>query len=162
MFLKYSIQIILLTILLLPVSKGLGQQAKIKIVDSSACALFPKGEKISNANFTGTVYLKMLVEADSLNATAIGSVTFEPAARTKWHYHPAGQILMALEGVGYYQEKGQSKKLLRKGDVVKCPPNVPHWHGASADSNFVQVAVTNNSNGPTVWMSAVTEDEYNQ
>lgn len=122
--------------------------------------LFPQGEKITNNNFTGTAYLKMLIEADSINPTAVGNVTFEPGARTKWHLHPGGQILLVTDGVGYYQEKGQSKKILRKGDVVKCPPNTPHWHGASADTAFVQVAVTNNHLGATVWLEAVSDEEY--
>lgn len=122
--------------------------------------VFPKGEKIDNDNFTGAAYLHMLVTSDSLNPTHVGNVTFEPGARTNWHYHPGGQILLATGGVGYYQEKGQPKKILRKGDAVKCPPNVPHWHGASADSAFIQVAITNNANGPTVWLEAVTDEEY--
>lgn len=125
-------------------------------------AVFPKGEKITNNNFTGTAYLQTLITADSLNPTAAGSVTFEPGARSKWHLHPAGQIILVIDGVGYYQEKDQPKKILRKGDAVKCPPNVPHWHGASKDTGFVQLAITNNHKGATVWMDAVTETEYNQ
>lgn len=133
---------------------------KAAVNNSNYELVFPKGEKITNDNFTGTAYLQMLIAADSLNPTAVGNVTFEPGARSKWHLHPAGQILLAINGVGYYQEKGQPKKILRKGDAVKCPPNVPHWHGASADTGFVQVAVTNNQNGATVWMEAVTDEEY--
>lgn len=123
--------------------------------------LFPQGEKITNDHFTGTVYLQKLMEADSLNQTSIGNVTFEPGARTKWHSHPAGQILLVTDGVGYYQEKGEAKLILRKGDVIKCPPNVIHWHGASKDQKFVQLAVTNTQNGAPVWLDAVTEKEYN-
>ena len=133
---------------------------KAAVSNSNYELVFPKGEKITNDNFTGTAYLQLLIAADSLNPTAVGNVTFEPGARSKWHLHPAGQILLAINGVGYYQEKGQPKKILRKGDAVKCPPNVPHWHGASADTGFVQVAVTNNQNGATVWMEAVTDEEY--
>lgn len=123
--------------------------------------VFPKGEKITNNNFTGTAYLKSLIESDSLNPTAVGNVTFEPGARSNWHLHPGGQILLVIDGVGYYQEKGQPKKILRKGDVVKCPPNVAHWHGASTDTGFVQVAITGREKGGTVWMHAVTDEEYN-
>ena len=54
--------------------------------------IFPQGEKIPNDNFTGTAYLQMLMEADSINPTTVGNVTFEPGARTKWHLHPGGQI----------------------------------------------------------------------
>lgn len=123
--------------------------------------VFSKGAKIINDNFTGTAYLQMLIDADSLNATSVGNVTFEPGARSNWHLHPAGQILLVTDGVGYYQEKGQPKKILRKGDAVKCPPNVPHWHGASADTAFVQLAITGRRNGPTEWLTPVTDEEYN-
>lgn len=122
--------------------------------------IFPKGNKINSANFKGTAYLQTLMEADSLNPTAVGNVTFEAGAHTRWHKHPGGQILLVTDGVGYYQEQGQSKKILRKGDVIKCPANVPHWHGASADVAFVQVAITNRHLGETVWLNEVTDDEY--
>lgn len=133
-----------------------------KVFSMDADSLFAKGEKINNANFIGTAYLKMLVTHDKDNPTAVGNVTFEPGARTRWHLHPAGQILLVTDGVGYYQEKGQLKRILRKGDVIKCPPNVEHWHGASADTYFVQVAVTNNDKGSAVWLHAVTEEEYHK
>jgi quercetin dioxygenase-like cupin family protein len=127
---------------------------------NSESIVFPKGRKITNDNFTGTVYLQPLIESDSANSNNVGSVSFEPGARSKWHLHPAGQILLAIDGVGYYQEKGQSKKILRKGDVIKCPPNVPHWHGASIDTAFVQVAITGREKGETLWLDSVSDDEY--
>lgn len=128
--------------------------------DAQTASIFPKGEKITNDNFIGNAWLYQAVQADSLNQTAVGSVTFEPGARTKWHLHPAGQILVAIGGIGYYQEQGSRKRILRKGDVVKCPPNVLHWHGASPDLPFIQIAITSSQNGPTVWQQAVSDDEY--
>ncbi|HEU4788654.1 MAG TPA: cupin domain-containing protein [Flavobacterium sp.] len=124
--------------------------------------IFTKGEKITNNNFIGTVWLNNLVQADSVNQNAVGSVTFEPGARTKWHSHPAGQIILALEGVGYYQEKGSQKIIVKKGDVVKCPANIPHWHGASSDTKFIQVAITGREKGETIWLEPVSDDEYRQ
>jgi quercetin dioxygenase-like cupin family protein len=135
-------------------------QVKRDNKESATNSLFPKGSKIVNNNFAGTAYLKNLMDADSLNPTSVGNVTFEPGARTKWHMHPGGQILLVTEGVGYYQEKGQAKKILRAGDVIKCPTNVAHWHGASVDTAFVQVAITNRHLGETIWLQEVTEDEY--
>ena len=129
-------------------------------VDSEQELIFPRGEKITNSNFVGTAWLTSLVTGDSTNDNAVGSVTFEPGARTNWHLHPDGQIILAIGGVGYYQEEGSPKKTLQKGDVVKCPPNVPHWHGASPDEEFVQIAITGRENGPTEWLRAVTEEEY--
>ncbi len=122
--------------------------------------LYPKGEKITNNNFVGNAWLTWLVQADSINENSVGSVTFAPGARTNWHLHPAGQIILATEGVGYYQEKGSLKKILRKGDVVKCPPHVPHWHGASPDEEFIQIAITGREAGSTEWLQTVSEAEY--
>lgn len=123
--------------------------------------IFDKGEKIDSPNFTGDVWLNNLVTADDENQNAVGSVTFASGARTSWHSHPAGQIILALDGVGYYQEKGKPVEIIRKGEVVKCPHNIPHWHGASPDSEFIQVAITGRENGPTVWLEPVTDEEYN-
>jgi 4-carboxymuconolactone decarboxylase len=122
--------------------------------------LFGTGQQINSPNFTGNAWLQSLITADSINNIQVGNVTFAPGARTSWHYHPAGQILLVTSGLGYYQEKGSPKRLLRKGDVVKCPPNTPHWHGASRDQEFIQVAITNGKNGPTVWLDPVTEEIY--
>lgn len=124
--------------------------------------IFPKGEKVTNNNFTGNVWLQMLGQDERTLNTGVGNVTFEPGARTKWHLHPGGQIILVTDGVGYYQEKGQPKKILHKGDVIKCPANVEHWHGASKDSYFVQVAVTDNKNGSVEWLQTVTEEEYHK
>jgi len=114
----------------------------------------------TNANFTGTAYLQMLLAADSLITTSVGNVTLEAGAGTKWHSHPAGQILLVTNGTGYYQDKGQPKKILYKGDVIKCPPNVIHWHGACEKSALSHVAVTDNKNGAPVWLEPVTDDTY--
>ena len=139
-----------------------GKEQNHHATEETTKPIFPKGKKITNNNFTGTAWLQSLVASDSTNSNSVGNVTFEPGARSKWHLHPAGQILLVTDGVGYYQEKGQLKKILRKGDVIKCPPNVPHWHGASADTAFVQVAITGREKGETVWLEAVTDEEYNK
>lgn len=130
--------------------------------ESNPELLFPKGNKITNNNFTGNVWLHPLIENDSINQNGVGSVTFEPGARTKWHLHPSGQILLAISGTGYYQEKGSPLRILQKGDAVKCPPNLPHWHGAAPHDHFVQVAITGREGGPVVWLDPVTDAEYNQ
>lgn len=142
--------------------KAQNQVARKVVTDPQGTGIFPKGDKITNDNFVGNAWLYQAVRTDSVNQTAVGSVTFEQGARTKWHFHPAGQILIATSGVGYYQEKGSPKRLLRKGDVVKCLPNVLHWHGASHDHHFIQIAITSSQNGPTVWMQQVSDEEYNK
>ena len=123
--------------------------------------IFPRGEQLGNSVFTGNAYLTSLITADEVNTNAAGVVTFEPGARTYWHQHPTGQIIIAISGTGFYQEKGSAKRVLRKGDTVKCPANTPHWHGASDTTAFVQIAITGRSEGPTEWFNQVTDNEYN-
>src|SRR5690242_9707127 len=77
-----------------------------KRIANNSDLIFAKGEKITNNNFTGNAWLQPMITADSLNFTQVGNVTFEPGARTKWHLHPGGQILLITGGTGYYQEKG--------------------------------------------------------
>jgi quercetin dioxygenase-like cupin family protein len=105
----------------------------------------------------------MFVNSDSLFNTSIGNVTFEPKARTNWHKHPGGQILLVTEGGGYYQEKGKPALRIQKGDVVKIPPGTEHWHGASPDSGLTHIAISlNTDKGEAVWLKPVTNEEYNQ
>jgi alkylhydroperoxidase/carboxymuconolactone decarboxylase family protein YurZ/quercetin dioxygenase-like cupin family protein len=124
--------------------------------------IFATGQKIDNDNFIGNAWLNQLIQSDSSNKIQVGSVTFEPGARTNWHLHPGGQILLITGGTGYYQEKGSAKRIIRKGDVVKCPPDLPHWHGASKDDELIQIAITNTHKGATIWLQPVTKEEYNK
>ena len=130
--------------------------------DSSA-SVFSKGEKITNGNFTGTVWLQMLVNTDTTFNINAGNVTFEPGARTNWHFHPGGQVLLVTSGKGRYQEQGKPIKEIQKGDVIQCAPNVIHWHGAAPNSELSHIAIgTNLHKGTAVWFEAVTEEEYNK
>lgn len=123
--------------------------------------IFPKGEKGSADLFTGNAYNIGLVAADSIFTTAVGNVYFEPGARSNWHSHPAGQILIITDGVGYHQIEGQPVEIIKKGSVVKCPPNVRHWHGASADVGLQQLyIVPNTEKGIVNWNEAVTDEQY--
>ena len=129
------------------------------IKDSTA--IFPKGQRAPTDNFTGIVWVQQLIESDSTFNIPVGYVTFEPGARSYRHSHPGGQVLLAMGGIGYYQEQGKPIQILRKGDAVKCPSNVPHWHGASPTVGFMQVAITPNApKGRVIWLQPVTDAEY--
>lgn len=124
-------------------------------------AIFPQGEKGSKDLFTGNAYNIGLVDADSTFTTAVGNVYFEPGARSNWHSHPAGQILIITDEIGYHQIEGQPIEIIKKGSVVKCPPNVRHWHGASADVGIQQLyIVPNTEKGIVDWNEAVTDEQY--
>jgi len=126
-------------------------------------SIFPQGDKLSNEYFTGNAWLFLLLAKDKNNEFALGSVTFEPGARTHWHTHPKGQVLIVTGGEGFYQEKNQPARSLKKGEVVNIPENTAHWHGAAAGSRFVHIAITNyKDDANVVWLNPVTEEEYNK
>ncbi len=125
-------------------------------------AIFAKGELAPAEFFTGKAWVTGLVENDSVFTTAAGNVVFEAGARSNWHSHPAGQILMVTAGKGYHQIEGQPKEVITKGDVVQCPPNVNHWHGASAESSMTHIyIVPNTEKGIVNWGDPVTDEEFN-
>ncbi len=130
--------------------------------DKGTQAIFPKGELGPAENFTGKAWNFGLVANDTMYNTVVGNVYFEPGARSNWHIHPAGQILIITDGVGYHQIKGQPRQTIKKGDVVKCPPNVMHWHGASPETGLQQLyIIPNTAKGIVQWMQPVTNEEYN-
>lgn len=134
-----------------------------KMSTENTSSLFSKGEKLTNGYFTGDAYLQLLLAKDKNNDFVIGSVTFESVARTNWHTHPKGQILIVTEGAGLYQEKGKPAKSIKKGDVINIPENVEHWHGASATSKMVHIAITNYEGEiNAVWLNPVTDMEYSE
>src|ERR1700746_1985187 len=78
-----------------------------------------------NPHFQGPA----LTVTENSQAT-IAHYRFEPGARTKWHIHEKGQIILVEEGVGHYQLKGGPVMELHAGETTYCPPGVAHWHGA--------------------------------
>lgn len=139
------------------------KQESMKTDKNELNAIFPIGEKGSAEWFTGNAYPTSLLEADSVYTTIAGNVYFEPGARSNWHTHPSGQILIITDGVGYYQIEGQPIEIMKKGDVVKFPPNVRHWHGASPDTGVQQLyIIPNTEQGIVEWMEPVSDEEYNK
>ena len=126
--------------------------------------IFGKGEKAPSQVFTNTVWVNMLhTDEEKVFDTQVYDVIFEPAARTFWHSHPGGQILLATSGTGYYQEKGKPARKLAKGDVVAISPDVVHWHGAAPNTEFVHIGMsTKVHEGPAVWAGPVTDEQYNE
>ncbi len=150
---------LILTLVLVVNAWGVYGQGK---PDEALDMTYPKGNKVPESNFTGTAWVYQVIEADSAFTVPVGHVTFEPGARTNWHSHAGGQALLATGGMGYYQERGKPIIVLRKGDSIKCAPNVEHWHGASPKVGFTQIAVTpNTALGRVKWLQRVSDAEYN-
>ena len=114
--------------------------------------------------FIGNSYLKPLTKPGE-SVVSIANVTFEPKCRNNWHIHKStsggGQILVCVEGEGYYQQENQPARKLHPGDIVVIPANVKHWHGATADSWFSHLAVeVPGKNTSNEWLEPVSDEEY--
>lgn len=111
--------------------------------------------------FTGTVRRDGLVAPEAPSRVMPGTVTFEPGARTHWHTHPLGQLLIVTAGRGWVQEEGGERVEVTPGDSVWFPPHVRHWHGGTATTAMSHIAVTEAENGSAVdWLDPVSDADY--
>ncbi|MBE2210889.1 MAG: cupin domain-containing protein [Xanthomonadaceae bacterium] len=111
--------------------------------------------------FTGDVRIDPLFTAPAPARAGCGSVTFEPGARSNWHTHPLGQILLVTAGCGWTQCEGEPIQEIRAGDVIWCPPGHRHWHGATPTTSMTHIAVQEYLDGKAVeWMEQVSDEEY--
>jgi quercetin dioxygenase-like cupin family protein len=111
--------------------------------------------------FTGSVQVQQLFPDRDPARTSGGKVTFAPGARSAWHTHPLGQILIVTDGTGWIQQWGGPVEEIRKGDVIWIPPGVKHWHGATATTAMTHIAIQEQFNGKVVeWMEKVTDEQY--
>lgn len=132
-------------------------------------ASVPKLNEIFKTGAPNTAYAKYFVGQSYLNpltteGVKISNVTFEPGCRNNWHiHHKGGQILITVQGRGYYQEWGKPVQELHPGDVVNIPAEVKHWHGAAPDSWFSHLAIEVPSDGgSTEWLEEVSDKDYKQ
>jgi quercetin dioxygenase-like cupin family protein len=108
--------------------------------------------------FTGAVRIDPLFGANRPARAAGNAVTFEPGARTAWHTHPLGQVLIVTAGGGWVQRDGGPIEEIRPGDVVCVAPGEKHWHGATATTAMTHIAVQEALDGKAVdWMEHVSD-----
>jgi quercetin dioxygenase-like cupin family protein len=111
--------------------------------------------------FSGEVRIDPLFEPPAPARSFGASVTFESGARTAWHTHPLGQILIVTAGCGWTQCWGEPKEEIRPGDVVWCPPDKKHWHGATSTTAMSHIALVEKLDGKGVdWLEKVSDEQY--
>lgn len=121
--------------------------------------IFPAEYIASSESNTGEVHLSLLKSSGN---TMITHFRFSPGSRNFWHYHPnVEQTLLVLDGEGFYQEEGQEKRVIKKGDVIVSKANVRHWNGATSGKPLICITVTEHSlDGHVVQLRAVSDEEY--
>lgn len=106
--------------------------------------VFKRGKQVTSEYYTGKVYISDIAHQTKFD---INHLVFAPDSRNTWHIHPdAEQVLLILDGEGYYQEEGQEVILIKKGDIVRTPANVKHWHGSTSKSTLVHLSITEKTN----------------
>jgi len=111
--------------------------------------------------FTGTVRIDPLHTSPPPSRVSCASVTFEPGARSAWHTHPLGQTLLVTAGCGWTQCEGEARVDIRAGDVIWCPPDHKHWHGATSTTAMTHIAIQEALDGKNVqWLEKVTDEQY--
>jgi quercetin dioxygenase-like cupin family protein len=106
--------------------------------------------------FTGDVWADPVITEEGF---AILNVMFTPCARTHWHTHEGGQLLIVKAGSGWVCDKGGEPQRINVGDVIWCPPGTTHWHGGDKGSYMLHTAITH---GAMTWHEPVSEEEYNK
>lgn len=155
---KIFLSILACCFLLSGIAPAFAQTQKEQIV-------IPGGSQASSyapeKNFTGRVRVDPAFKTESPQRTYGSYVTFEPSARTNWHIHPMGQVLIVTFGTGMTQEWGKEIQIIRQGDIVVCPPNVKHWHGAAPNAAMTHLAIGERLEGSSVtWLEKVSDEEY--
>ena len=153
-----STRVALLCFATLPVA-GIAQDGDTRITITPAATQ----KVITGApqHFTGSVRVQTLFDAKEPLRSSGGLVTFQPGARSAWHTHPLGQVLIVTDGVGWVQQWGGPVQVMHKGDVVWIPPGVKHWHGATATDSVTHLAFQEQVDGVAVqWLEKVTDEQY--
>lgn len=113
------------------------------------------------SNFTGTVTVTSAFKDTGAARLGGATVHFEPSARSNWHSHPLGQLLVVTAGQGWVQAEGEPVQVMRAGDTVWTAPGVKHWHGATRTSAVTHVAISEASDGTSVtWLEPVSDVDY--
>ncbi len=126
----------------------------------SRSSYLDEGIKAPNRHHIGEAWLNFLVAADDEFDQNITQATFSANSTLDWHKHTTAQIIIVLEGEGYYQEKGKDPIRMKKGDVIKCLKNTEHWHTSSKEKNVSYLAIYGKA--PTIWTDKVTQEYYDQ
>lgn len=120
-----------------------------------------EGNRAPNTHYIGDAYLNRLLDSDRELPYNITKATFKANSTLDWHYHASTQVLVVVEGEGYYQERGKDPILMKTGDVIRCPRQTEHWHSSSKDSDVTYLALYGGTT-PTTWTEVVTQEYYDE
>lgn len=146
-------KVVVVLILLLPLL-GFTQTPNYTIT-----SFLVQGNKAPNTHYLGEAWLNPLLQADNDVQYNISKATFRANSTLDWHKHSTAQVLIVLEGEGYYQERGKEPVIIKKGDVIKCNKDTEHWHTSSKKHSVTYLAIYGGTQ-PTTWTEKLTQEYY--
>lgn len=119
------------------------------------------GTKAPNTNYIGEAWLNAIIHDDTELGYNITKASFKANSTLDWHKHSSPQVLIVVDGEGYYQEKGKEPIILKEGDVIKCEKDIEHWHSSTKFSDVTYLALYGRGQ-PTSWTEVVTQEYYDE
>ncbi len=118
-----------------------------------------EGIKAPNTHYIGEAWLAPILRANGDLNYNITKATFKANSTLDWHKHASVQVLIYVEGEGYYQERGKEPVIMKAGDVIKCEKDTEHWHSSTKESDVTYLALYGGDK-PTTWTEVLTQEYY--
>ncbi len=118
-----------------------------------------EGMKAPNTHYIGEAWLNGILRADGDLDYNITKATFKANSTLDWHKHSTPQVIIIVDGEGYYQERGKEPIILKVGDVIKCDKEIEHWHSSAKESDVTYLAIYGGVE-PTVWTEVLSQEYY--
>ena len=106
---KYLLSILFFIVLLFGTTNCKNEYRPAPLSHIAMETVFPKVDKGSPERYHGAVWHQGFVDPDSVFNLVSGNTNYEPGARSNWHTHPSGIIIIVIDGEGYHQIKGEPK-----------------------------------------------------
>ena len=120
-----------------------------------------EGMKAPNTHYIGEAWLNGLLQDDGELGYNITKATFRANSTLDWHHHSSVQVLIIVDGQGYYQERGKDPIIMKEGDVIRCEKGIEHWHASSKEKDVTYLALYGGSQ-PTTWTEVLSQEYYDQ
>jgi len=135
---------------------GFAQQS-----DYVVSSYLTQGPKAPNTHYIGEAWLNGVLQADGDFNYNITKATFKANSTLDWHKHGSIQVLIVVDGEGYYQEKGKEPVIMKKGDIIKCSKDTEHWHASSKEKDVTYLAIYGGAQ-PTIWTDKLSQAYYDE
>lgn len=125
----------------------------------SVSSYLSEGRKAPNTHYIGEAWLNAIVRNDADLGYNITKASFKANSTLDWHKHSSPQVLIIVEGQGYYQERGKEPVILKKGDIIKCEKSIEHWHSSTKETDVTYLALYSGEQ-PTTWTEVLSQEYY--